>query len=112
MDTLQEGLENIKKLPSCVVFGFAGIRILPDTSLHKQAIEEGIVDAENDLLKPVYYISPDIDYDEMNETIAQAWLGDRSRIFPPAEGRRMMSIMKNFGFNGVLWDGLIRFPEE
>ena len=110
--TLREGLENIKKLPSCVVFGFAGIRILPDTSLHKQAITEGVVDAENDLLKPVYYISPDIDYDEMVETITQAWLGDRSRIFPPAKGRKMVDLMKNFGFNGILWDGLIQFPEK
>ena len=112
MDTLQEGLENIDKLPSCAVFGFSGIRIFPGTSLHMQAIAEGIVGAEDDLLKPVHYISPDIDYDEMNEAIAQAWLGDRSRVFPPAEGRRMMNVMKNFGFNGILWDGLIRFPDR
>jgi lipid biosynthesis B12-binding/radical SAM protein len=112
MDTLREGLENIKNLPPSVVFGFAGIRILPGTTLHEQAIAERIVDAENDLLKPVYYISPDIDYDEMNQTITKAWQGDRSRVFPPAEGRRMMSIMKNFGFNGILWDGMIRFPEK
>ncbi|OVE77997.1 lipid biosynthesis B12-binding/radical SAM protein [bacterium F16] len=112
METLQEGLDNISKLAACVVFGFAGIRILPNTTLHQQAIDEGVIAADNDLLEPAYYTSPHINYDEMNTLITQTWLGNRTRVFPPSEGRQKMKIMKNFGFNGILWDGLIRFPDN
>ncbi len=112
METVAEGLENIRKLRACVVFAFSGIRILPGTPLHKQAIREGVLTADEPLLKPKYYHSPTIDLDEMNRIVEADFLGDRTRIFPPEEGRNKLNIMKNFGFNGILWDTLIRFPKD
>jgi hypothetical protein len=112
METVAEGLSNIRKLSACVVFCFSGIRILPGTPLHTQAIAEGIIAEDEPLLKPKYYHSPTIDLDEMNRIVEADFLGDRTRIFPPEDGRNKLNIMKNFGFNGILWDSLIRFPND
>lgn len=112
METVNEGLENLDKLAACVVFAFSGIRILPGTPLHKQAIEEGVISADEPLLKPKYYYSPDVDLDAMNQVVEDDFRGKRTRIFPPEEGRNKLNIMKNFGFNGILWDQLIRFPKD
>ncbi len=112
METVQEGLANIRELECCVVFAFAGIRILPGTPLHQRAIEEGVIPADQDLLRPKYYISPAVDLDAMNEMIERDFRGDRTRVFPPEEGRSKIAIMKNFGFNGILWDSLISYKKS
>ncbi len=59
--TVQQGLKNIKQLNHCVVFVFSGIRILPNTGIQKIAINDNIIDKNNDLLKPAYYVSPEVD---------------------------------------------------
>ena len=109
--SLQEGLRNMEQLGASVVFAFSGIRIHPDAPLHQRAIDEGLITAETSLLKPVYYFSPKIDRETMEQEIKQAFNGKKNRIFPPSEGMKRMAIMKNFGFCGLMWDQLIRFPE-
>ncbi len=109
MDTVQEGLDNIRSLESCAVFCFAGIRILPGTPMHKRSIEDGIITEDDDLLKPVYYLSPSVDSERMCARIEDDFRGDRTRVFPPSTGREKLAVMRNFGFNGILWDRLIRF---
>ncbi|UCF93393.1 MAG: radical SAM protein, partial [Desulfobacterales bacterium] len=112
METVKEGLENIAKLQNCVVFAFAGIRILPGTRLHTRAVREGVLPEEASLLKPVYYFSPALEPAKMNNTIKCAFHGRRDRIFPPAEGQIRMATMNRFGYRGLLWDKLIAFPRE
>ncbi|MFO7766675.1 MAG: lipid biosynthesis B12-binding/radical SAM protein [Pelovirga sp.] len=110
--TLAEGLENIKALGESVVFGFSGIRILPDAPLYQRALSEGVIAETTPLLKPVYYFSPQIDRAMMEERITAAFAKQRNRIFPPSEGQLRMQTMKNFGFVGMMWDRLVRFPSE
>ena len=110
--TLIEGLENMKALRESVVFGFSGIRILPDAPLYHRALSDGVIDATTPLLKPVYYFSPQIDRAMMEGRIKAAFAKQRNRIFPPSEGQLRMETMKNFGFVGLMWDRLVRFPKE
>ncbi|PLY00940.1 MAG: B12-binding domain-containing radical SAM protein [Desulfuromonas sp.] len=110
-DTLAEGLDNMERLGASVVFGFSGIRIHPDAPLHQRAIDDGIISAETSLLKPIYYFSPLIDREKMEATIEQRFAAKKNRIFPPSEGMKRMEVMKNFGFRGLMWDHLIRFPK-
>jgi hypothetical protein len=93
-----------------VILGYSGIRIYPGTLIHQQTIAQGLIDASDPLLKPKYYISPDIAYDQMNRMLVEAFRGRRDRIFPPDECSSKIAIVKNFGFKGILWDNLIRFP--
>jgi radical SAM superfamily enzyme YgiQ (UPF0313 family) len=38
-----------------------GIRIIPQTELYEIALKQGIIKAQDNLLEPVYYVSPEID---------------------------------------------------
>lgn len=109
MATVHEGLANIAQLEHCVVFAFSGIRVLPKSSLLERAIEDGVMADDTPLIKPVYYFSPQLDVEAMNQAILDSFAGRRDRIFPPSEGQEKMAVMNNFGFKGILWDHLIRF---
>ncbi|MDH3885260.1 MAG: lipid biosynthesis B12-binding/radical SAM protein [Desulfobacterales bacterium] len=109
MATVKEGLKNIQRLKRCVVFAFGGIRIHPGTQIHARAIQEGILNQKDALLKPVYYFSPNLDQAIMNENITSAFHGRRDRIFPPSEGLIRMATMNRFGYRGLLWDKLVSF---
>lgn len=111
-ETLEEGLENIEKLGNAVVFGFSGIRIHPNSPLEKLALEQGIINEETSLLKPVYYFSPEIDVEWMNQRLCEALSGKRNRVFPPSEGLEKMRQMNSLGYRGLMWDRLVRFPRE
>lgn len=108
MDTVREGLANIKRLTRSAVFAYAGIRILPHTAVHRLALEQGVIAANDPLLDPRFYFSPHIAPAEMGEVIAQDFRRDRSRVFPPSDGEMRSKAMRSFGFRGLLWDRLIR----
>lgn len=109
--TVLEALKNIERLGVSVVFAFSGIRIHPGAPLHQRAIADGVVSADDSLLKPVYYFSPEVDQRWMEEKLAQGFAGRKTRVFPPDEGLKRIAIMKDFGYRGLLWDKLVRFPK-
>jgi lipid biosynthesis B12-binding/radical SAM protein len=112
MDTVAEGLNNLEQLEHTVVFAFSGIRILPGTPLLARAIRDGLLPEGALLREPAYYQSPGIDVPLMNEMISESFRNRRDRVFPPAEGQKRLAIMYRFGYRGLLWDTLIRFPKE
>ena len=63
------------------------------------------------LREPLYYMSPLIDAAVMNRTIETSFHGRRDRIFPPIEGQKRLNVVYGFGYRGLLWDHLIRFPK-
>ena len=56
-----------------MVFIQVGLRVYPDTPLHRQAVAEGVVSEKNDLLKSFHYLSPQLEpmwiYDQLMEQI-------------------------------------------
>ncbi len=111
METVREGITNLNRLRSCVVFPFSGIRLHKGTPLFTLAVKEGVIRADQPLLEPVYYFSPRLDKDEMNKALIEGFKKRRDRLFPPDEGQQRINIMKNFGFRGILWDQLINFDD-
>ncbi|HEY3307633.1 MAG TPA: lipid biosynthesis B12-binding/radical SAM protein [Desulfuromonadaceae bacterium] len=111
MATVAEGLKNLEQLEHTVVFAFSGIRILPGTALLALAIRDRLLSENAPLREPAYYLSPEIDVQVMNEMISASFRNRRDRIFPPAEGQKRLSIMHRFGYRGLLWDTLIKFPK-
>lgn len=107
--TLEEGLDNIRKLEDSVIFIYSGIRILPGTKLYEQAIRENILSADHPLLEPVYYFSPGMDIKRMNNRIVQEAKNNRRYIFPPEKGKMMVDALHAFGRKGLLWDELLAF---
>ena len=110
--TVKEGLANLQRLEHTVVFAYSGIRILPGTALHAQAISEKVLSPGTSLVEPAYYFSPGIDAEVMNGMITDAFRGRRDRIFPPFEGQKRLAVMHSVGYSGLLWDSLIRFPKD
>ena len=111
-ETIREGLDNIRKLEEGVIFIYSGIRVLPGTSLYSVAVEEGVLSADAPLLEPVYYFSPNVNIDEMNELIKQDARNNRRYIFPPEKGKHMIDAMHTFGYKGLLWDELLSFSRK
>lgn len=112
METVAEGLANLEQLEHTVVFAFSGIRILPGTALLERAVKDGILAKNASLREPVYYMSSGVDVERMNDMIMEAFRNKRDRVFPPSAGQERLSIMHRFGYRGLLWDTLIKFPKE
>lgn len=110
--TITEGLHNMERLGDAVVCAFLGIRVYPGTALFRQAVREGSLPPDATCLQPTYYFSPEIDPAEAQERIALAFRGRRDRLFPPSKGQEQMAVMRRFGKRGILWDTLIRFPQQ
>lgn len=110
METVAQGLANLQKLEHTVVFAFSGIRILPGTPLLARAVRDGILAEGDSLREPVYYLSPGLEVERMNQMITDSFRNRRDRIFPPVEAQKRMAIMYRFGYRGLLWDTLIKFP--
>jgi len=110
--TLAEGLSNVDQLGLSAVFAFSGIRIHPESPLHQRAIDDGVISTDTDLLKPVYYFSPLLDRQKMETTIEKHFSGRANCIFPPTEGLKRMAVMREFGYTGLMWDRLVRFPKQ
>lgn len=108
--TVKEGLTNIARLNRSVVFLFSGIRILPATLLHKQALLEGVVSPTDNLLKPRYYFSSKVSPSRMNEEITAGFIENSLHFFPPSKADAKVEVLKRFGFKGLMWDRLIRYP--
>ncbi len=75
-ETVQESIELADSLDLETVKVTAGVRIYPHTALAEQAVARGMVDSNQDLLQPVFYLEPDLD----------GWL--QETVFPLVEERQ------------------------
>lgn len=112
--TVHEGIRNILGLQQCVVFIFMGIRILPHTPLARLAIKERLIPSEEEMLKPVYYVSPSVDKTWLEETLTSAFEGVRHCLFPPDAMDNSLQVLHKLGYTGPMWDLLLsaRKPRE
>lgn len=108
-ETLKKGVENLKKMPHSIMFGFLGVRVYKSTGVYARGLSEGLFTEKDDMLKPFYYFSPLIDKNETEIYLTRSFKGDRTRLFPPSKGQEFMSVALNFGHRGTLWDKLIRY---
>jgi lipid biosynthesis B12-binding/radical SAM protein len=106
-ETVQEGIKNILSLQKCVAFIFMGIRILPNTPLARLAIKEKLIAPDDGLLQPVYYISPGVDKQRLEETLTAAFAGVRHCIFPPDAMDNSLQVLHKLGYTGPMWDLLL-----
>jgi len=101
--TINESFENSKRIANTVFFPFIGMRIYPGTEMHRKALLEGIVSPDDDLLEPVYYIAPEIDYGSLKERAEQT---GRRWVFPDEDVATVMNRMRKRKRKGSLWHHL------
>ena len=66
-ETVKETFNFLKSVRPTIVNFTVGLRILPGTKLAQIALDKGIISTESDLMKPKFYISPEI----------KGWIGKR-----------------------------------
>jgi len=103
--TVEEGIQNCQRLQNCVVFGYTGIRIYSGTLIYKRAQSEGIVNKDTSLLEPLFYFSPEVEKQRINEMITRGWQKNRRLIFPPEKGKMISQTLKRmYKLKGLIWD--------
>jgi hypothetical protein len=105
--TVAEGLANLERLENCVVLASAGWSVYPRTPLFDLARAEGLVAAQGDWSRPVYYFAPGLDPDWLRASLERAFQGRRDRLFPPDQAWAASSALRRMGWTGLLWDTLI-----
>ena len=101
--TINEGFENSKQFRDTVFFPFIGMRIYPGTKLQEYAIQEGIIDANDDLLEPDYYLASGINYDTLKQRAEKT---GRRFVFPDEDVVTVMNKMRARKRKGMLWHHL------
>jgi hypothetical protein len=71
METLQRSYENSVQLGSPVIMAVAGMRIYPQTPLHRRALEEGAIQPDTNLLNPRYYLAPGLNAETVLSQLRQ-----------------------------------------
>lgn len=104
-ETLDETFANSKLIGPTVFFPFVGMRIYPGTKLYDIAVAEGIIDKNDDLIEPKYYISDKITQSTIKK---RAKATDKRWIFPDEDTSMItnrLRVMRNK--KGPLWEYLI-----
>jgi radical SAM superfamily enzyme YgiQ (UPF0313 family) len=105
--TVREGLANIERLERCVVLAYPGIRILPGTAINQQAIDEGILYPQHELLKAEFYVSPRVNREFLHRSIGESFGSRIDRIYPPGRDQEKVRIFHRMGYRGPIWDLLL-----
>ena len=107
-ETLKTGLQNLERLDRCVVFGFIGIRILPDTDLYTRAVREKVIAPDDPLLEPVFYVSPQVCQDDVVAAIQDSFAERLDRVYPCSEFEQRVAMLHSMGHVGPLWDYILK----
>jgi radical SAM superfamily enzyme YgiQ (UPF0313 family) len=102
-DSLNETFARSKELGRTVIFPYVGMRIYPETKLCDIALQEGLIKSRNELINPVYYVSPHINIHTLEErakATGQKW------IFPGNDSSEMISRFRAKKRKGPLWEYL------
>ncbi|MDP4281173.1 MAG: lipid biosynthesis B12-binding/radical SAM protein [Bacteroidota bacterium] len=102
-ESINEGFRNSEKISDTVFFPYIGMRIYPHTRLHELTLADGYVDPEDEMLEPVYYIAPGINYDTLKERAEKT---GKRWVFPDEDVQTFMERMRLRNRKGSLWHHL------
>ena len=105
---MREGIANILKLKGAASFIFLGIRIFPGTPLELRALREGVITKTTDLLKPVYYFSPQLSRDWLHEVLLDGFKQHRQVVYPPDSYDSGLAFLHRLGYSGMSIDLLLK----
>jgi hypothetical protein len=103
-----ETLDNLDRMKPIAVGAMVGIRCFPQTKLSKIAIKQRFYKKDDNLLKPLYYVSPTVDKDWLVETI-QKYADSHENFFIPTSKKGLHTddlIVEIFrdGIRGPFWE--------
>ncbi|MCP5524991.1 MAG: radical SAM protein [Verrucomicrobiales bacterium] len=104
-ETLEETLENSRRLPDSVVLPIVGMRVYPGTRLHTQACTEGAINPDTDLLEPFHYLAPGLTAESIDRRLREHLKTDPRWIVgePPDSFHALVARLRRRGVVGPLW---------
>ncbi len=108
MATLQEGYENSLRLKNTTIMAVVGMRIYPGTPLFAQAVAEGVIRRDADLLVPAYYLAPGLTEEMIFARLQEfarrspSWIAGN----PPPGYQKLVQHLRRRGVAGPLWSKL------
>ena len=101
---LEETIRNSKQLEYTVIFPYVGMRIYPNTILHKSMLESNLLLPDDTLLEPSYYITEGFNL-EHTKQLAKAT--EKAWIFPDEPTDNLVNVLKyKRKKKGPLWEYL------
>lgn len=131
-ETVRESIENLKRLPAEGFETVLGVRVIPGTELAEMIKREGPLsqnpgvygekEDNEDLLKPVFYISPQLGPEPEARAYIADLIGDDERFFfrRRSEGPSEATFGSNellvkaieMGYRGIHWDILRKLAHD
>ncbi len=110
LETVRETLESVLEMSPTAVICMVGIRVFPGTRLFLQGVKEGVLNAEEDYLRPVFYLSPAVEQGILSflEDFSKAhptWIFPGMNINMREDLQRKL---RRFGIKGPLWEQMAR----
>jgi hypothetical protein len=102
---LREGFENSRRLNAATILAVVGMRIYPGTHLYHQAVAEGRISPDLDLLAPAYYLAPGLTEEMVFERLQEfARLSPNWIVGDPVPGYTdLIGRLRRRGVTGPLW---------
>ncbi len=104
-ETITESFTLMDELAPTAVIAMTGIRIFPGTAIHRQALAEGVITPETNLLEPTFYLAPAI-RETLCDTVTRLAMERRNWVVPGLEiniSDAMLEMVRHFAVRGPLW---------
>ena len=108
-ETVAETLDRCEELDDAVLFFFCGVRIYPRTTLHRMAVAEGQVAADDDLLVPRFYAPGELGLERITDMVESRRRGRRHWVLGSGDAQMEMAMKRMYqrGRVGPLWELLV-----
>ncbi len=106
METIRATLDTVDAMSPTAVICMIGIRVFPQTRLAHIAQAEGMIEPNEDFLKPVFYLSPPVK-DEILPLVETFAKDHPNWIFPGMKinmNTELQHKLRRFGVKGPLWE--------
>ncbi|MEO2169787.1 MAG: radical SAM protein, partial [bacterium] len=105
MATVQETLDLMDEVKPTAVIAMTGIRILPGTEMVRIACEDGVLEPDDDLLYPRFYIAPTFEADLIEKV--EAYANTHANWIVPGKGIKtnvaVLQKLRDHKIKGQLW---------
>lgn len=109
-DTVEQTIAVSRTLPDSVFFPFVTMRIYPGTPLHRRAVAEGVIAADDPLFEPVFYRSQAVPVDWLDERMRREGAERTNWVLDDSLDRMagLVARLHARGRLGPLWEMLAR----
>jgi radical SAM superfamily enzyme YgiQ (UPF0313 family) len=105
--TLAKTFTFFKEIRPTVIIALIGVRIYPNTLIYNKAIEDCIIEEDESLLKPIFYITPNMNAKILFQKVYENAVQNYNWIVPNLDLRCNTSVLaklRSMGKKGPLWD--------